>query len=338
MTLPTVDKNRVERDKGYFKSGGDVEEEEYNSDNDLFAQYDTLPDDVKAVLDKYSKIEAEEGFDYEILKRFVAELEPLGYTFDYYLDAEPYNLRKTMANGGGVGEVYTDDDGIKYQVGQKAGGVWTIFSSSDNWTERDEFESGFANEQDAILVAKEMAGLTPEFADGGSITKVYNFPDFGVKSFKNLIDEGVFVSKHRTKRNAMEYNRIKFNRMDYAQQAEYDKKLNKEKITYDLQLSDVNGGGTYQVSKQVYDYANIPETEEKSYYIKYERGGDVSDLVFSTRKLVKSKETKVKHNLINGEIDMNKLKSIIGYEPEYPTQFVGSIKLTKCFMRPYYKI
>lgn len=86
-----------------LEDGGQADEEEYNSDNDLFAQYDTLPDDVRAVLDKYSVIEAEEGFDYEILKKFIAELEPLGYTFDYYLDAEPYNLRELkMKDGGGV--------------------------------------------------------------------------------------------------------------------------------------------------------------------------------------------------------------------------------------------
>jgi hypothetical protein len=178
-------------------------------------------------------------------------------------------------------------------------------------------------------------GEVYEFADGGSITKVYNFPDFGVKSFRDLIDEGAFVSKHRTKRNAMEYNRIKFNRMDYAQQAECDKKLNKEKITYDLQLSD---GGTYQVSKQVYDYANIPETEEKSYYIKYESGGGVSDLQFTSKTLTKSKEYKLKERLFDGRISEVDLKNIIGFEPNYPTQIVGTIKLEKCFLLPYYKI
>jgi hypothetical protein len=80
---------------GKMNEGGGVEEE------DLFEHYDKLPKNVKTILDKYSKIEAEEGFDYEILKRFEQELKPLGYTFEYGLDAEPYDLKKIKMSGGG---------------------------------------------------------------------------------------------------------------------------------------------------------------------------------------------------------------------------------------------
>lgn len=86
--------------EGYkkYKKGGDVSGD-YDPEKDLFLKYETLPDDVKAILDKYS----EEDATYESLAAMTNELEPLGYTFDYYLDAEPYNLRKiTMANGGAV--------------------------------------------------------------------------------------------------------------------------------------------------------------------------------------------------------------------------------------------
>jgi len=56
---------------------------------DLFEQYETLPQSVQDVLLKYSEIDT-----YEDCEKLLTELKPLGYTFDYYLDATPFNLRK----------------------------------------------------------------------------------------------------------------------------------------------------------------------------------------------------------------------------------------------------
>ena len=75
-----------------MKDGGDIDdEEEYLQAKDLFLHQEELPADVKSVLDKYG-IEGEAT--YETCGSMLAELEPLGYTFEYYLDAEPFNLRK----------------------------------------------------------------------------------------------------------------------------------------------------------------------------------------------------------------------------------------------------
>ena len=57
---------------------------------DLFETPELIPDEVQAVLETFN-----EDCDntYLELDRLLNELEPLGYTFDYYLDAEPYGLR-----------------------------------------------------------------------------------------------------------------------------------------------------------------------------------------------------------------------------------------------------
>jgi hypothetical protein len=56
---------------------------------DLFETPELIPDEVQAVLETF-----DENVDpYKELARLVNEIEPLGYTFDYYLDAEPYGLR-----------------------------------------------------------------------------------------------------------------------------------------------------------------------------------------------------------------------------------------------------
>lgn len=56
---------------------------------DLFETPELIPQNVKNVLDTFN-----EDLDaYQELGRILSLIEPMGYTFDYYLDAEPYGLR-----------------------------------------------------------------------------------------------------------------------------------------------------------------------------------------------------------------------------------------------------
>lgn len=54
---------------------------------DLFSDFDRLPVEIQAVFNQ----ECETYVDCE---RILKECESIGYTFEYYLDAVPYNLRK----------------------------------------------------------------------------------------------------------------------------------------------------------------------------------------------------------------------------------------------------
>ena len=56
---------------------------------DLFETPELIPDNVQAVLETFD----ENADTYHELARILNEIEPMGYTFDYYLDAEPYGLR-----------------------------------------------------------------------------------------------------------------------------------------------------------------------------------------------------------------------------------------------------
>jgi len=57
---------------------------------DLFEHYHLLPDEVNKVLDKYSEMDT----SYENCKALEKELNALGYSMDYGLDAVPYDLKK----------------------------------------------------------------------------------------------------------------------------------------------------------------------------------------------------------------------------------------------------
>ncbi|MEK6829794.1 MAG: hypothetical protein AABY15_06770 [Nanoarchaeota archaeon] len=70
---------------------------------DLFEHYDKLPQAVRDIISKYG-----EDWDetYENCRNMLLEVEAHGYTFDYYLDAEPYDLRRMVK----VGEKYQLDE------------------------------------------------------------------------------------------------------------------------------------------------------------------------------------------------------------------------------------
>ena len=57
---------------------------------DMFEHYEKLPIEVQAILDKYSEMEN----DYENCGNLVDELELVGWTCEYGLSAEPYDLRE----------------------------------------------------------------------------------------------------------------------------------------------------------------------------------------------------------------------------------------------------
>jgi hypothetical protein len=57
---------------------------------DLFETPELIPQDVQAILETFNE---DTPNTYEELNRLTNELEVIGYTFDYYLDADPYGLR-----------------------------------------------------------------------------------------------------------------------------------------------------------------------------------------------------------------------------------------------------
>jgi hypothetical protein len=56
---------------------------------DLFETPGLIPDNVISVINTF------EDNTYEECERIKNELEQIGYTFEYGLDAEPFNLRKS---------------------------------------------------------------------------------------------------------------------------------------------------------------------------------------------------------------------------------------------------
>ncbi len=61
---------------------------------DLFEHYKELPLEVISLTGDMYASQTEKWWDYSDCKEWKLRFEAYGYTFDYGLDAEPYNLRK----------------------------------------------------------------------------------------------------------------------------------------------------------------------------------------------------------------------------------------------------
>lgn len=62
---------------------------------DLFETPELIPHDVQAILESFDE---ESPNTYKELDRIINELELIGYTFDYFINAEPYGLRPININ------------------------------------------------------------------------------------------------------------------------------------------------------------------------------------------------------------------------------------------------
>jgi hypothetical protein len=61
---------------------------------DIASNPNNYPPKLVALVNKMGTEHLERGLDYDELAKYVKKFEAIGYTFDYYLDAEPYDLKK----------------------------------------------------------------------------------------------------------------------------------------------------------------------------------------------------------------------------------------------------
>jgi len=95
-----------------------------------------------------------------------------------------------------------------------------------------------------------------------ALDKLYNFSDYGVTSFRKLIEKEVFVKSKEELEPALKYNRKKFNygfNNQEAQDEYYRRCTEKTKKAYYLYYDDRI---STQVSKFVFDYYNEKQAQE----------------------------------------------------------------------------
>ena len=56
-------------------------------------EYEDFSPKMQALCDKWEEVYNDKGLDYKDCKKFLEEAEEIGYTFEYGLDAEPFNFQ-----------------------------------------------------------------------------------------------------------------------------------------------------------------------------------------------------------------------------------------------------
>jgi ribosomal protein L39E len=146
---------------------------------DLFEDYTNIPAKVQTILDKY-----EDAFvdgDYKQLEKANKELNKIGYTFEYYLDGQAYDLRPVGTKGKSEMDEFRKGGGITLESGvKKYGNELQINKKEAGVNIRKILEKyikegyNFAPEKrtDAIIyLVKGSRGSYTPFGKGGSLDK-----------------------------------------------------------------------------------------------------------------------------------------------------------------------
>lgn len=108
LKLTFEEKNAL-NPKKWYAHGGETEE-----GVDLFEDYENIPEDLQEILDNYQ--DAFEDGDYKGLEKALKEANAIGYTFEYYLDGQAYDLRKIGQKGKSEVEEYAKGGNIKKYI------------------------------------------------------------------------------------------------------------------------------------------------------------------------------------------------------------------------------
>jgi hypothetical protein len=144
---------------------------------DLFEDYDNIPTNVQEVLDKYS--DAFEDGDYRKLEKANNELKKIGYTFEYGLDGEAYDLRKI----GQKGKMDEDEYANGGEVSKKYVVFFTRFNNGKSVPRVVEM---YDNESDA----KEYVESQKKLGEKGF--KIKQAKDMPIYSMINIVDKSKY--------------------------------------------------------------------------------------------------------------------------------------------------
>lgn len=249
---------------------------------DLFEDYDNIPNNVQSILDKYSS--AFEDGEYKGLENALKELNKIGYTFDYDLEGQAYDLRKTSqkgkssyAKGGGVGdtnwvvEFHSKKNNqtkvVRVNAKNNSNAIDKAFRKlSDMGENTDEYSVSYSHKSN--------------YSNGGGVGKTFTYE--------------VKQNKWTLFPNNRYYRRFFIPKSDSNSYREITEHGVTEEIVEQNDIYDI----TISVTKQGKEYF------EKTYKGKYAKGGGVGSL-----KSYYNEFAKELSKLIGGEVELESVSN-----------------------------
>jgi hypothetical protein len=243
-------------------------------------------------------------------KRLLNERETAKDSQDYArITKELYDHYETLryANGGGVG-----DDGSSllahYEVGDA---VFVDYMDAVDYCDENNIDYS------EIIKLKEYAtGGAVKVSNREARYYVENMMPFKANNLEGKFKNGVYV--------VLSYG---YYPIFIYKDGRWFENLNKYSSSTGKQMSQTRPDKTSKISREEMDYLMNTGELKNPVFDLFDYGGTTM-----------TDEMTVRDNCANGEIHCHILEEIIGCEPSYPYHHVGSLKLEKCFLRPYYRI
>jgi hypothetical protein len=148
-------------DKEEPKSKVDLSKYDTSGETDYFEEYDELPDNVGKLYDKY--FSEEPTFDYKELANIRDEFEKEGWTFEFGLDGDPYELKPKVKNESKSTRLTSllpeglINEGTRSQVGViKGGKIISVYVHYDGYPSnmKDGLKKHMKDEKDVMTLIK----------------------------------------------------------------------------------------------------------------------------------------------------------------------------------------
>lgn len=247
-----------------YSNGGETEE-----GVDLFEDYDNIPDNLQKILDKYE--DAFQDGDYSGLAKALKEANAIGYTFEYYLDGQAYDLRKIGEKGKSEFDQYAK--GGKIKLGDIVEVKEPNYGSDSEYYVVDN-KAGY--DQDGFLISetrKREQGVFDEdqlnklYAKGGSVKKEKVYIKFLNKD-KNFREDTKYFDSYE---EAVKWGRDNFERFDQDMINYSEEEVTEKKANLDIDTLYDN----YYVKgyeNKAYQFAYVPEFSGKESIVAYGLG------------------------------------------------------------------
>jgi hypothetical protein len=296
--------------------------------------------DAKTISDDDKRNLLVKEVKYSISKGYIDNLAVYGNKIETVIDDIQPII--TLKNCGGKmeegGELDSDFIATIYENG---GGVQTFINSSDDisWLKENHLQDlEYENFNSAIIYGNEDSPEKIELFEKLEPLHTDTPTTFILKDdysgYEKVFEKGGFLGGifggGRTYKKGLAY---KLDRAKHNKSEDWEVPL-KNRKRY------ANGGGVgsfpfikFEDAQEAIKKVNKGELPK---YFSY--GVDYTDYKDYEYYGSMTDESVVMQNCSNGEIHCDILEEIIGSKPEYPYQQVGSIRLQKCYLRPYYKI
>jgi hypothetical protein len=279
LNIPEVHdriKKIVEKNGRKFAKGGKTEQ-----GVDLFEDYENIPPKLQAILEKYEY--AFENGDYRGLQKALEEANKIGYTFEYYLDGQAYDLRKIGEKGKSEVEEYA----LGGRVNKDIKITPTIENFIDKLKKQGIYNKG--NQQ------KNVNGVLYRFDE----YKLNNPSSFMLSEFKKIVEKSYGVLSLSNGYDSSRIN-LEGNKVIVADLPKF-KGGNTNYITFrELVILNKNGGAFGKISFEDWLKKNNIEVYKRTYYWVADDGG--SDYLYSGSKgdVMKSLREDYKKSFANG--------------------------------------